>query len=177
MFLGNRLLQDYEETVSTIISKLKMTPHKEGGYFSETYRSPDKAHFEHFGKRNYMTSIYYMLTYERPIGYFHSNKSDIIHYHQSGSAIRYFLVNLDNEWEEHTLGPDIMNGEVLQLVVPGGYLKASKLLTGNYGLIGEAVSPGFDYSDNIIVANKKFKAMYPQFMDKAMEYILPSELE
>lgn len=36
-----------------------------------------------------------------------------------------------------------MNGEVHQLLVKGGQIKGTTLLHGDYGLLGEDVTPGF----------------------------------
>ena len=55
--------------LETIIKKLDLKPHPEGGYFKETYRSHGKINqgslddsFE--GSRNYSTCIYFLLTSE-----------------------------------------------------------------------------------------------------------------
>lgn len=71
-----------------LIKHLSLVEHIEGGYFSETYRSDYIMSTEREGnERNILTSIYYLLTDERPIDYFRKNKSDIMHYFQAGSAI------------------------------------------------------------------------------------------
>ena len=76
-----------------IIQRLGLIEHVEGGYFAETYRSDididtDRAE----KKRSILTSIYYMLTSDRPIDHFHCNQSDILHYFQAGSAITYLTL-------------------------------------------------------------------------------------
>lgn len=38
----------------------------------------------------------------------------------------------------------------MQLVVPGNTWKACHLLEGKFGLITEAVSPGFEYQDMVL---------------------------
>lgn len=67
-----------------------------------------------------------------------------------GSAIKYLIIPPDGRIKEQILGPDLMNGEVPQLVVNGGDWKVSQLCSGEYGLISEAVAPGFEYEDNEI---------------------------
>jgi predicted cupin superfamily sugar epimerase len=74
-----------------------------------------------------MTSIYYLLTREGPIGHFHRNRSDIVHYFQLGDPIEYTLIHPDGALETVTMGPDPRRGQVLQLTVPGGIWKASRL--------------------------------------------------
>jgi len=140
-----------------IIQLLGLKQHVEGGYFRRTYQSPS----------NKMSSIYYMLTDDSPIGFLHKNKSDIIHYHHAGSALRYILLFPDGRLEDKILGANLAEGHLLQLTVNGGCWKATQLLDGEYGLISEAVSPGFEYSDMQIADEELIKKL---FNDK-FEYV------
>ena len=108
-----------------LIEKLNLTKHIEGGYFSETHRSadpistPDRVD----ASRSVFTSIFYLLTDDRPMNHLHRNKSDIMHYFQAGSAFSYILVTPDGELRRVKLGMDLEAGELPQLLVPGGYWK------------------------------------------------------
>jgi predicted cupin superfamily sugar epimerase len=108
-----------------------------------------------------LSSIYYLLSSDSPIGYLHRNRSDIIHYFHSGSSIRYLIVSPDGKVEEKTLGCDIANGELPQMIVQGGYWKAARLSSGEYGLISEAVAPGFDYEDNELATVAEIDRSFP----------------
>ena len=108
-----------------------------------------------------MSSIYYLLTDDSPIGYFHQNHSDIIHYFHAGSPIEYSLISPEGVLTKHILGPDLSQGQQFQLAVKGGYWKASKLLAGPYGLISEAVCPGFEYADMKIASKRQMQSSYP----------------
>ncbi len=135
-------------TKDLIIKRLKLQPHPhEGGYFSRTYTSKYSL-TTRLGERKIFSSIYYLLCDEQPIGYLHRNRSDILHYFHSGYPLRYLLLFPDGSWEEHWLGNDLLAGQVPQLLVPGGVWKATILEDGDFALISEAVSPGFDYIDN-----------------------------
>jgi hypothetical protein len=134
----------------SMITALDLEPHQEGGYYRRTFqtdRHPMIATAQ--GKRYLMTSIYYLLTEESPIGHFHLNQSDIMHYHQLGDSIRYSLIYPDGTLDTVVMGSDILAGQRLQLHVPGGVWKAAQLEKGTagFGLISEAVSPGFDFED------------------------------
>jgi predicted cupin superfamily sugar epimerase len=74
---------------------------------------------------------------------------------------------------EKILGPDIGNGETLQLLVPGGWWKASRICAGEYGLISEAVSPGFDYADNEIATEELVLQLFPDIKPQLDEFIKP----
>jgi predicted cupin superfamily sugar epimerase len=147
---------------SVLIEALGLLPHPEGGYFREIYRSgaepmrsrgaTDRAGtLMHTGReppeRNVMTSIYWMLDRQFPLGYWCNNASDHVHYFHAGEALTYFVLSPGGRLERHVLGPRLDQGHVLQLVVEGGCWKAVHLEQGEYGLIGEAVAPGFDFHD------------------------------
>ena len=146
-----------------IIKHLSLVEHVEGGYFAETYRSSTNIATERENSdRSILTSIYYLLTSDRPIDHFHQNQSDILHYFQAGSAITYFLLSPTGELNQVKLGLDFANGEVAQLLVPGGYWKAAILEAGEYGLLGESVAPGFDYRDMKLGTAEYLQNTYPQ---------------
>lgn len=133
-----------------VISTLNLEPHVEGGYFRRTYQADHRALIETVGGPRYlMTSIYYLLTTESPVGQFHLNQADILHYYHAGDAIQYSLIYPNGTLETVVMGGDIIAGECLLLHVPAGVWKASRLEDGitGYGLISEAVSPGFDFAD------------------------------
>ena len=148
-------------STQVLINQLGLIPHQEGGYFVETFRNTTSMTVDRAGgSRSVMTSIYYLLSSERSIGYFHRNTSDIVHYWQHGGALRYTLLSPTGECQRIVLGPDLGAGEVMQLVVPGGYWKATELCRGHYGLLGEAVAPGFEYQDMAFARAQDLKQDY-----------------
>jgi hypothetical protein len=162
-------------TKQTIIESLCLEPHpSEGGYFKRTYTSETELNCG-YGQRKTLSSIYYMLTDDSPIGYLHKNKSDIIHYFHSGSPITYFIIHPDGQLETTTLGNDLSNGQQLQLTVRGGCWKASELEKGqhdfDYGLLSEAVSPGFEYEDMELAEKPAIQTLFPAIFADIEKYI------
>ena len=158
-------------TKDELIFALKLEPHpNEGGYFVRTYES-DISFGIGAEKRRLLTSIYYLLSSDNSIGYMHRNQSDIVHYYHLGEPASYILISPGGEVLEKMLGPDINNGEQLQLLVPGGYWKASELRSGDYSLISEAVSPGFMYSDNQLATKEMLSTEFPQLGERFSKYI------
>ena len=154
------------------IEKLSLVEHVEGGYFCENYRSTEEMTTSREGSaRSVMTSIYYMLTDDRPIDHLHKNQSDIMHYFHAGSPITYILVDLEGKLHKVKLGLDLSQGEVPQLLVPGGYWKAAVLETGEYGLLGEAVAPGFDYRDMTIAKADEIRLQFPHLWNELASYV------
>lgn len=148
-----------------IARALDLSGHVEGGFYRRTYQADHRQLVSTTtGDRFLMTSIYYMLTRQSPIGHFHLNKSDIMHYYHLGDPIRYTLIFPDGTLETLVMGSDVARGQLLQLHVKGGIWKASELLPGDhgYGLISEAVSPGFDFADMTIGTAENLAQQFPQ---------------
>lgn len=55
------------------------------------------------------------LTKEAPIGFWHMNQSDIVHYFQGGAPLAYHLIRPDGTHERHVLGPDVAAGHTMQV--------------------------------------------------------------
>ncbi|MFT7579776.1 MAG: putative cupin superfamily sugar epimerase [Myxococcota bacterium] len=159
-----------------IIAALSMETHIEGGYFAETFRAAETVKTARVGEtRSIVTSIFYMLTRDRPTGHFHQNASDVMHYFQAGSPMTYLLIDPAGALRRVTLGLDFAAGHVAQLMVPGGHWKASQLEAGDYGLLGEAVVPGFDYRDMTLATAARFQADYPALWPELAPFIRASE--
>ncbi len=159
-------------TKQQLIEQLQLERHVEGGYFRRTYQSDDHPPIEtSAGPRLRISSIYYLLTDDAPIGRWHLNQSDILHYFHKGDPIRYCIINSLGELNTHLLGLDPSRGHELQLIVKGGTWKASKLDQGNYGLLSEAVCPGFDYQDMQLGECAQLLAQFPQHRQKILEFL------
>jgi predicted cupin superfamily sugar epimerase len=154
------------------IRALGLRQHVEGGWYVETYRSIDEMATQREGsRRNVMTSIVYMLTRDRPTDHLHRNSSDIVHYFHAGSPITYLVVNPQGELHRHRLGLDREKGESPQLIVPGGLWKTALLEEGEYGLIGEAVAPGFDFRDMTLATPAALQEEHPHLYERLLPYI------
>ena len=160
------------ESAKQIVDSLGLEPHQEGGFFRRTYTSQLNASIgPERSDRPTLTCIYYMLTSDSPIGRLHVNRSDIVHFFHSGGPIEYTLVSPNGELRATTLGPDIEAGHQLQLAVPGGWWKASELKASEYGLISEAVSPGFDYGDMNFVTKDGIAARFPSLAAQLLRFV------
>lgn len=134
--------------VNTVIASLQLESHVEGGYFRRTFQADHRPKVNTVeGERYTMTSIHYLLTKDAPTGHWHRNQSDILHFWHLGAPVNYYMIYPDGHLETAVLGPDLAAGQQLQLIVRGGVWKASHLPAGEYGLISEAVAPGFEYAD------------------------------
>ncbi len=146
-----------------IIAALGLESHFEGGYFRAMFRATNREPFATpHGPRLAMTSIYYMLTDDSPIDVFHTKLSDGIQYFHFGSPITYHLIHPDGRYETVVLGTDLAKGEVPALAVKGGVWKAAELPQGEFGLVSEVVSPGWDMADMTLIDRVALTAKFPQ---------------
>lgn len=156
-----------------LINYLSLIRHDEGGYYRETYRSPDCINTNrehHDGVRCLSTCIFYMLTNDNPIGFFHKNKSPILHFYHGGGSLTYRFIHPNGMTEEHILGPDIRNGHKLQLVAPGDVWKSTSLNDGEFGLVSEVVFPGWEIYDSIIADYSDLLALHPEHAEWIERY-------
>lgn len=153
-------------TAQQVVDALQLEGHMEGGFYRRTFQADHRPMLDtDHGPRYIMTSIYYMLTAQSPIGHLHRNRSDIMHYFHGGDPITYYVLNEEGQLQTYRLGPDLAAGQTFQLLVKGGLWKASRIATDGrygYGLISEAVAPGFDYQDMVLGERDILSQRFPQ---------------
>jgi predicted cupin superfamily sugar epimerase len=158
----------------SIIKKLNLIKHPEGGYYRETYRSegiipksvlPDT----YSGNRNYATLIYYMLV-GNDISCLHKLPSDEIWHFYEGSPLLIYMIDTKGKLEIITLGNEIDKGEVFHFVVKAGvWFGAEVVDKSSYSLMGCTVAPGFHFDDDIIGKRDELISMFPQYKELIMK--------
>ena len=163
------------QSAEDLIQQLGLQPHQEGGYYRRTYAA---AHWVPGAQpRRAATSIYYLLTARSPIGYWHQNQSDILHFYQAGAPLTYWVLHPNGQLHQHRLGPDMTQGQQLQLQVPGRCWKATELVAGEYGLLSEVVVPGFDYADMTLATAATIQSqLTPEAWEQVQHLIQPESL-
>lgn len=154
-----------------IIRHLGLTPHpKEGGYFRETYRAAESHAAGHLPQRygaarSASTAIYYLLT-PTTCSALHRLKTDEIFHFYLGDPIRMLQLDADGKGRTIVLGPDVLNGQHLQVMVPRGVWQGSLLEPGGtFALMGCTVAPGFDYADYEGADRAALTKQYPDFAE------------
>lgn len=121
-----------------LVSRYRLEPHPEGGFYRETYRSSERDD----KGRSYCTGIYYLL----PNGAksrLHRIKSDEMWHHYGGDALTIGMIFADGREERVVLGPDARQGELQQYVVPAGaWFGAWPAAGTEFAFVGCTVSPG-----------------------------------
>lgn len=182
----------YPEGNKLLIDTLNLQPHPEAGFFCETARTEETVYSPFAGDaiRNMATQIYYLLTPDSPQGKMHMNKSITYHLLHQGRA-RYTLIrpasgpSSSPEIKHVVMGADSSQGEVRQLVVEGGWWKASEIPREDLNdeeadrdkigcLISEVVVPGFDFADHKFLDRKGLVELFGgDESHPAVEQLLP----
>jgi len=159
-----------------LIETLELQKHPEGGYFVETDRQAAiiPSPFADNEPRSLATAIYYLLTYDRPDGLFHMNKSFTYHVLHQGRA-EYTLIT------PVTGGPPKIEVKVMgtgpgahrQLLVGKGIWKKSRILSEDMALgksdqdkerigclITEVVVPGFHWEDHAFMKKEDLEDLF-----------------
>ena len=142
-----------ENTADRLIEKLGLQPLPgEGGYFSSAYRSPIEIPVLQEPaalpvKRSLGSSIYYLITSE-DFSALHRLKSDEIFHFYLGDPAEMIQISESGNSTTIFLGPDVLNGQQVQVLVPANTWQGTRLVEGGkYALLGTMVVPGFDNAD------------------------------
>lgn len=133
-------MSDYSKT---LISKLGLLPHPEGGYYKEIYRSDSEVNY-HSGKRPALTTIYFLLEKEQASRWHEVDADEVWHYYE-GDALELFLMPPDFSRIEKILLGEVSTGLQPVRVVPAGWWQAARP-AGEFALCGCTVAPGFEFA-------------------------------
>jgi len=126
-------------TAEEIIQLLDLTPHPEGGHFSETFRDPSAD-----GSRAHSTGIYYLLRAGERSHWHRVDAAEVWHWY-AGAAIRLEMSEGGKPGDVYILGPELDKDERPQILVPAGIWQAAESL-GDWTLVGCTVAPGFEFA-------------------------------
>jgi predicted cupin superfamily sugar epimerase len=127
-------------TAQDVIRRLDLKPHPEGGYFRETFRDP----LTDANGRAVSTAIYYLLGLGEVSEWHRVDATEIWHYHAGAPMVITLSPNGHDAQARH-LGPDLMNGQEPQIIVPANHWQTTTSL-GAWTLVGCTVAPGFDFA-------------------------------
>ncbi len=156
------------------ITHLQLSPHPEGGYFKETYRSsgtiPQSALPANFlGERAYCTGIYYLLE-QNDFSAFHRIRSDEMWHFYGGGSLDLHVLH-QSRHQLIRIGAGVDRGERLQWIVPAGAWFAARPTHGSsYVLAGCTVSPGFDFADFELGTRAQLYDEFPQYQNIIDEF-------
>ena len=121
----------------TVIERLELQPHPEGGHFRETWRDAPVD-----GSRGSGTAILYLLASGERSHWHRVDADELWHFH-AGSSLRLEISDGTHR-HESVLGMDLAAGERPQLLAPAGQWQAAET-RGAWTLVSCTVSPAFRY--------------------------------
>ncbi len=148
------------------IEYLNLTPHPEGGYFKESFRSSEQisqmalpSRFS--GNRSFGTQIYYLLN-GKDISHFHKIKQDETWHFYAGSSLVLHILKKDRSYIQQKIGLNMESLERPQFtVMAGDYFAAEVTDKNSYSLVGCSVSPGFEFEDFTMPHCDELKELFP----------------
>ncbi|MFD1955042.1 cupin domain-containing protein [Paenibacillus thailandensis] len=143
-----------EHKLSPLVRALDLQPHVEGGWYKELWKAPFEISKEslggsYSGGRPAATSIYFLL-HPGEFSDWHTVLSDELWLWHSGSPLLLTLGGTGEKPEtkrEIVLGPDVLNGQQPQALVPRTEWQMAKPLGDEPVLVSCIVAPGFHYDD------------------------------
>lgn len=156
-----------EISAQSLIHHFKLLTHPEGGFYSETYRSPEiippQALPERFkGGRHFSTAIYFLIP-KGNFSAFHKIESDELWHFYAGGSLWVHVIHPNGEYELIKLGNKISQGECFQATVPAGAWFASEPAPEvDFSFVGCTVAPGFDFADFILAQSAVLLSLFPQ---------------
>lgn len=162
------------EEIQQVMERLHLQPlPHEGGWFAETYGAADwlpaAALRSRYGAaRRAGSAIYYAVT-AGPEGFsaFHRLLTDEIYHFYLGDPVELVLLLPEGECRKVVLGPDVLQGQQVQWVVPAGAWQGLSLLPGGqFALLGTTMAPGFSADDFTLGQRSELQAGWPDAAEK-----------
>ena len=134
----------------TLIDKLDLKPHPEGGSYREIYRSSERVQTSR-GARCAITAIYYLLE-RHQISRWHVVAAEEIWHFYEGSPLELLVYDPESRALVRRVLGTMRDDQERVAVIRKGIWQAARSL-GDFSLVGCDVGPGFDFEDFRLVAS------------------------
>ena len=135
-----------DSRAADLIRGLGLTPHPEGGYYREIFRSPARVQpLDGRTDRLALTTIYFLLVAGQ-VSRWHRVASDEVWHHYEGGPLELLVADAGfHDVSRRLLGPVGDHREPVRVVMAGEWQAARPI--GTYTLVGCTVGPGFEFAD------------------------------
>lgn len=150
-------------TLREILEILELEPLPgEGGYFRQTWAAPDIG----IG-RPAATTIYFLLTREtQGFSALHVLDAPETYHHYTGGTVELWTFDpVELKTDRRILGSDLRAGERPQAMVPAGIVQGSRLLSGEWALVGTTMTPGYRPEGFRLSNPIELEALFPEQRD------------
>lgn len=153
-------------TAESIIEKLNLTRHPEGGFYRETYRGENVVTLDNGQVRNTVTAIHYLLK-DRDKSHFHKVSSDELWLFHQGEPLEILMITHDGKMETKILGNRLDLNEEPQVVVKANTWFAARVKNEKgFALVSCVVAPGFDFSDFQLGDKNELIKLFPDIKEE-----------
>ena len=155
-----------KEEIDRIMTRFKMKPHPEGGFFSAGSRSSeflraDALPERYNSPRNLYSSIYFMVTSDSP-SKFHRLRTDELWHFYKGDDLDIHTISDKGDYKKTTLTGDTDREEFQYLIRRNTWIAATCNGDAGYAFVGCTLSPGFEFRDFELADPKKLIDLSPR---------------
>ena len=165
-------------TAQQIIEALDLAPNHTCGYVRVTYSSELSlaagalpAPFE--APRPVGTALYFLVAPDAPVQ-LHRIRNDQLYHYYAGDPLELLMLHADGTSEQHIIGPDVLGGQVPQLLIPGGTFHTARLVgEGDWFLGGSTEWPGVVPEDVELGDADELASAHPDVAELVRTFPLP----
>jgi len=149
-----------------IIAKLGLQPlPNEGGFFARTWTGLPAGSAE----RPCGTAIYFLLT-QKSFSAFHLLETDEVWHFYAGAKVEHWQLSPhDGAVRRVVLGPDVLSGQIPQLIVSAGCWQGARILPADefsgehisWSLLGCTLAPGWANRDFVLGEQATLSRLFP----------------
>lgn len=155
-----------EGKIKDIIDKLDLSPHPEGGFYKEVYRSAEDVKRADGESRNAGTAIYFLLPAQICTNWHRVASDELWHFYE-GDRLVLEIIDAEGNFSQLPLGNKLAaDCSYQQLVAQNCWQRAYS--TGIYTLVGCTVSPGFEFEDFEMKEPEELADDYPDIADNIL---------
>lgn len=81
------------------------------------------------------SALYFLVTPDAPVR-LHRIQNDQLYHYYLGDPLELFLLHGDGSYERVMVGPDLRNGQRVQLLIPGGTFHTARVMTEDGWFLG-----------------------------------------
>jgi len=158
-------------TYQSIIERLNLLPHPEGGYYRRQWQSAQEAEVtDDNGKvlhprRSIGSGIIYLLP-SHEVSAWHRLSCDEMWHLYLGSKLNLYILDNKLGLRHHCLGTDLERGELPQFSIPkGSWFCAEVADEDSFSLCGCTLWPSFSYADFELADPDELIKAYPAHED------------
>jgi predicted cupin superfamily sugar epimerase len=138
---------------------LQLSPHPEGGWFRETWRSEltisqSALPAEYTGPRSAGTAMLFLLMPGQEAAWHAVCSAELWFFHR-GSPLLLDIGREQSTATTYVLGADVNNIQHPQLLVPAGYWQRARPHDEEPALVSCVVVPGFDFADFTMTPSRR----------------------